>query len=571
MLRPRLNGQTVIVWVAIAIVLYLSGVPLVMLIFGSFRDAPMGDPGGAFTIRNYAKAYLDAEFYRLCWNSLRFAVGTSIVSFTIGTYLAWLSERTNTPLKKIFPIMALVPFLIPGILETIAWIFLLSPKIGLINRTVMTLFGTESAPFNIYSMTGMIWVEGLSFYPIVFLLMSAAFRSMDPTLEEASMVAGSTTWNTMRRITLPIMRPAMLSVVLIIFIRAIEAFEVPALIGIPAKIPVFTSKIYLAIQDFPSDFGLAGTYAVSVVALSIAGIVIYQRSTKMGDRYATISGKGYRSGQVDLGRWRYLTFASAILIFVIAVILPMLVFIWSSVIPFYGIPSRALLNKLTVDNYRYVINYPLVREAFTNSLILSVGAASLTMLLTSVIAWITVRTRMRGRVILESLTFLPITIPGIVLGVSLIWVYLTLPKFLPFLNIYGTLWILLVAYVTKYMPYGIRAASGTMIQINKELEEASNVCGASWFRTFWRVVIPLLMPGFMAGWIYISVVSLRELSTSILLFSHNSMVLSIMAFDLWEGGEYTYVAALGVLMVLLMVALVTVARLLGAKLGVVAN
>jgi iron(III) transport system permease protein len=569
MLQRFLTSQTLILGACVLLVLYLSGVPIVMLIFGSLRNAPVGDPGAAFTIENYTKVYFDSEFYWLFWNSLRFAFGTSLFSFTIGTYFAWLSERTNTPFKKIFIVMALVPFLVPGILETIAWIFLLSPRIGVINRTLMTLLGLESAPFNIYSMWGMIWVEGLSFYPIVFLLMSAALRSMDPSLEEASMVAGSSAWTTLRRVTLPIMRPAILSVFLIIFIRAIEAFEVPALIGIPAKVPVFTSKIFLAIHQFPSDFGLAGTYAVSVMLLSIGGILLYQKATQRGERYATITGKGYRPGELDLGRWRYVTFASAMLIFFVAVILPISILLWSSFIPYYGVPSRALFEKLTLDNYRHVLNYPVARIAFKNSFILSIGAATVTMLLTSVIAWITVRTRMRGRGILESITFIPITIPGIVLGVSLIWVYLTLPKFVPFMNIYGTLWILLIAYVTKYLPYGIRAASGTMIQINKELEEASNVCGASWFRTFWRVIIPLLMPGFMAGWIYISVVALRELSTSILLYSQNSTVLSIMAFDLWESGQFTNVAALGVLMVLLMITLVTVARLLGAKLGVV--
>ena len=571
MLQRWFNLQGLILAACALVVLYLSGVPVIMLIFGSLRNAPIGEPGAAFTIQNYAKAYLDSEFYWLFWNSLRFAVGTSLLSFTIGTYLAWLSERTNTPFKKIFIIIALVPFLVPGILETIAWIFLLSPRIGLINRTLMTLFGLESAPFNIYSMWGMIWVEGLSFYPIVFLLMSAAFRSMDPSLEEASMVAGSNAWTTLRRVILPIMRPALLSVLLIIFIRAIEAFEVPALIGIPAKVPVFTSRIFLAIHQFPSDFGLAGTYAVSVMLLSIGGILLYQKATQRGERYATITGKGYRTGELDLGHWRYITFASAILIFVIAVILPIAILLWSSFIPYFGVPSQELLGKLTLDNYRYVLSYPVAHLAFRNSFILSIAAATLTMLLTSVIAWITVRTRIPGRGILESFAFIPITIPGIVLGVSLIWVYLTLPKYFSFLNIYGTLWILLVAYITKYMPYGIRAASGTMIQINKELEEASNVCGASWLRTFWRVIIPLLMPGFMAGWIYISVVSLRELSTSILLYSHDSTVLSIMAFDLWEGGQFTYVSALGVLMVLLMLVLVTVARLLGAKLGMVAH
>ncbi len=559
-----LNSQILILGGCTFIVFYLAGVPLLMLLYGSLRNAPIGEPGAAFTIQNYIKAYSDKEFYFLFWNSFRYALGTSALTFLIGTYLAWLSERTNTPFKKLFIVMALIPYIIPGILDTIAWILLLSPKIGLINLTLMNFFGLSTPPFNVYSMWGMIWVESIHDYPIVFLLMSAAFRSMDPALEEASMAAGSSTWTTFRRITLPVMRPAMLSVFLIMFIRGIEAFEVPALVGVPAKISVFTTKIFLAIHQFPSDFGLAGTYAVSVMILSIGGIMLYQRATKREERYATITGKGYRPRLIDLGPWRYVTLASACLIFFIALILPLCVLLWSSLIPYYGVPSKELLAKLTLANYNYILNYPLAWVAFKNSFYLSIGSASLTMLLTSVIAWITVRTKMRGRGVLESVTFLPITIPGIVLGVSLIWVYLTLP-----IPIYGTIWVLLLAYITKYMPYGIRAASASMIQINKELEEASTASGGSWAQTFRRVIIPLLMPGFMAGWIYISIVSLRELSTSILLYSYNSTVLSIMAFDLWEGGQYTYVCALGMMMVLLMVSMVTTARLLGAKIGVV--
>jgi iron(III) transport system permease protein len=564
MLKTWFNSQVLILGGCSLIVFYLAGVPIVMLLFGSLRSAPIGEPGAVFTVQNYVKAYSEKEFYYLFWNSFEFALGCAVLTFFIGTYLAWLSERTNTPLKKLFIVMALIPYIIPGILSTISWILLLSPKIGLINLVIMDLLGLSSAPFNIYTMAGMIWVEAIHNYPIVFLLMSAAFRSMDPSLEEASMASGSSTWTTLRRITLPIMRPAMLSVILIIFIRGIEAFEVPALVGVPAKISVFTTKIFLAIHQFPSDFGLAGSYSVSVMTLSIAGILLYQRATKGGERYATITGKGYRPRVIDLGAWRYVTLGSACVVFTIAVVFPIIVLLWSSFIPFYGVPSRELLKKFTWANYKYILNYPLAWVAFKNSFYLSVGTATLTMLLTSVISWITVRTKVRGRAVLESITFIPITIPGIVLGVSLIWVYLTLP-----IPIYGTIWVLLLAYITRYMPYGIRAASATMIQINKELEEASMTSGGSWGQTFWRIIIPLLMPGFMAGWIYISIVSLRELSTSILLYSYNSTVLSIMAFDLWEGGQYTYVCALGIMMVLLMIVMVSVARVLGAKIGIV--
>ena len=558
-----INSQNVILVACSLFVLYLAGIPLAMLLYGSFRSAPIGEPGATYTIQNYIKAYFDREFYLLFLNSLHFAVGVCLITFLIGTYLAWVNERTNTPFKKVFVVMALIPFIIPGILSTIAWILLLSPKIGLINLVVKELLGLESAPFNVYSMWGMIWAEAIHLYPLVFLLMSAAFRNMDTSLEEAALSAGSSTFTTFRRITLPLMRPAMFSVLLIIFVRGIEAFEVPALIGVPAKISVFTTKIFLAIHQFPSDFGLAGSYAVTLLLISSVGVLIYGRITRREERYATVTGKGYRPRVIDLGPWKYLTSASAFLIFLLAVICPVAVLLWSSFIPYYGVPSRELMGKLTLANYTYVLNYPLALTAFKNSFYLSVGSATLVMLLTSVIAWITVKSKLRGRAFLDNMTFIPIAMPGIVLGVSLIWVYLTLP-----IPIYGTIWVLLLAYITKFMPYGIRAASASMIQINKELEEASLASGGTWFQTFRKVLLPLLMPGFVAGWIYISIIALRELSTSILLYSYDSTVLSIMAFDLWEGGQYTYVCALGVLMVLLLVAMAFIARKLGARVGI---
>src|SRR6266496_334059 len=499
----RFNSQSLILVGCTLFVLYLAGIPLVMLLYGSIRSAPIGEPGATYTIQNYIKAYFDREFYLLLLNSVYYAIGTCTLTFLIGTFLAWVSERTNTPFKKLFVVMSLIPFIIPGILSTISWILLLSPKIGLINIVVKELLRLESAPFNVYSMWGMIFAEAIHLYPLVFLLMSAAFRNMDTSLEEAALTAGSSTFQTFFKVTLPLMRPAMFSVLLINFVRGIEAFEVPALIGVPAKISVFTTKIFLAIHQFPSDFGLAGAYAVTLLAISTIGVLIYGRITRKEDRYATVTGKGYRPRVIDLGNWKYVTLGISFLIFFLAVILPVFVLLWSSFIPYYGVPSRELAAKMTLANYQYIINYPLAWTAFKNSFYLSVGSATLVMLLTSVIAWITVKTKLPGREFLDTVTFIPIAMPGIVLGVSLIWVYLPLP-----------------------------------------------------------------MPGFTAGWIYISIIALRELSTSILLYSYNSTVLSIMAFDLWEGGQYTYVCALGVLMVLLLVTMAFVARKLGARVGI---
>jgi len=562
--KRYLNSQVLILLVCSLLVFYLTAIPLGMLLYGSIRSAPVGQPGAVYTIQNYFKAYSDKESYRLVFNSLYLGLGTCLVAFLIGTYLAWVSERTNTPYRKVFRVLALIPFLIPGILSTICWILLLSPRIGLINLVLQGLLGLESPPFNVYSMWGMIWVEAIHLYPIVFLLMSAAFRNMDTSLEEAALAAGSTNFMTFRRITLPLMRPAMFSVLLIVFIRGIEAFETPALVGVPARIYVFTTQIFLAINQLPSDFGLAGAYAAALLAVSLVGVLLYQRTTRGGERYATVTGKGYRPRVIDLGRWKYTTCVSAVFIFLASAVLPGSVLLWSSFIPYYGVPSLDLMAKVSLDNYKFILSYPLALTAFKNSFFLSVSSATLIMFLTSVIAWITVKSKIPGSAVLDNLAFLPIGMPGIVLGVSLIWVYLTFP-----IPIYGTIWVLLLAYITKFMPYGMRAASASMIQINKELEEASTTSGGSWRQTFTKIVLPLLMPGFVAGWIYISIISLRELSTSILLYSHESTVLSILAFDLWEIGHYTEVCALGVLMVVLIMTMAYIAHKIGARLGIV--
>src|ERR1043166_318948 len=398
-----INAQTVILLGCSLFVLYLAGIPLVMLLYGSIRSAPIGEPGAAYTIQNYIKAYFDREFYLLFWNSIKYALGTCLLSFVIGTFLAWVNERTNTPFKKLFMVMALIPFIIPGILSTIAWILLLSPKIGLINLVVKGALGLESAPFNIYSMWGMIWAEAIHLYPLVFLLMSAAFRNMDTSLEEAALTAGSSTFTTFVRVTLPLMRPAMFSVLLVNFIRGIEAFEVPALIGVPAKISVFTTKIFLAIHQFPSDFGLAGAYAVTLLLISTVGVLIYGKITRKEERFATVTGKGYRPRVIDLGAWKYLTLGISFLIFFLAVILPVFVLLWSSFIPYYGVPSRELMAKMTMANFQYILNYPLALTAFKNSFYLSVGSATVVMLLTSIISWITVKTKLPGRALLDNM------------------------------------------------------------------------------------------------------------------------------------------------------------------------
>jgi iron(III) transport system permease protein len=440
---------------------------------------------------------------------------------------------------------------------------LASPKIGIFNLLLQHWFGTHTVFFNVYTLWGMIWVDGLHYSPMAFLLMTAAFRSMDPALEESAAMSGASIGQVVWRITLALSWPAIFATLLILFVRAIESFEVPALLGMPAGIFVFTSAIYEAIHRYPSQIGLASAYGVTLLLLTSAGVWFQSRLSASGQRYSTVTGKGYRPRRIDLGRWRYLTAAIFIAYFLLIVAAPLFVLVWSSIQKFYSVPSAAALANLTLDPYRFILNHPTFARAIWNSLLLCLGSATIIMLVTSVICWMVVKTKIPGRWLLDNLASLPIVFPGLVLGLSIMVFYLNVN-----VGIYGTIWILLLAYITRFMPYGIRYNTASMVQIHKELEESAAMSGASWASTFFRVVLPLLKPGLVAGWIYIAIVSLRELSSSILLYSPGTEVISIMIWELWENGQYVELSALGVMLIVLLFAMVMLAQFVGSRFGV---
>jgi iron(III) transport system permease protein len=413
-------------------------------------------------------------------------------------------------------------------------------------------------------MGGMIFVEGLHLAPLVFLLMVAAFRSMDPSLEESAIMSGAPLRTVVRRITIPLVRPALYAAVLIMVVRTLEAFEVPALLGLPNGTWVFTSRIWQVLDNnTPPAYDQAGAYAMSLLVLTSLGVLWHSRIAKRGRAYQTVTGKGFRPRPVPLGIWRWPAMFLILAYFVVAVIVPLLVVAYASTQQFYSPPTRKTLSHMTLANYGSVLHDDLARTALKNSLILGIGAATAVMLFMAVASWLVVRTQLPGRWVLDNLAFVPLAIPGLVLGVAILFVYLRTS-----LPIYGTLWILFIAYFTRYMPYGMRYASTSMYQLGRELEESATMSGAGWWQTFRRIVLPLLFPGLLAGWIYILVVSLRELGSSILLYSPGKEVLSIVIWERYQNGELPQLAALGILMVGGLVILVTLAYKLGAKIGI---
>lgn len=552
----RLDARIPILGIAVLVAVYLVVVPMGMLVYSSLTGAAPGATG-SLTIDHYVRAFSDASIWQLLGTTVVFALGAGGLAFVFGTTLAWLCERTNMPFKSIFFALTLARMMIPGVTGTIAWIFLLGPRNGMINRLVQA-FGLPVPPMDIFSLPGMIWVEGLALTPLTFLLMGAAFRSMDPSLEESATMSGSGTLTTLYRVTLRLALPAALSVILIMGIRGLEAFEVPALIGIPGGIYTFMSAIYVAVRTYPQDYGVAGALSMLVMVISVIGITLYGKATSRAERFSTVTGKGFRPRAIDLGVWRWAAAAGCSIFFLVTLGLPLFILVWASLFKFYALPSFQALPQASLHNYVEVLGMSAVRRAIGNTIIVTVATTAIVMTLASIMAWIVVKTRAPGRAILDNLVTLPIIFPGLIMGLALIWTYLVLP-----IPVYGTIWIIVISFVTRFVPYGMRTCCTSMIQIHRELEEASLASGATWLQTFTRIFLPLLRPGLLAGGIYVALLSIRELSSAILLWSPGSEVLSVQVWEMWEDGLDVQLAALGIMMALVLGAMVAVVHRLG--------
>jgi iron(III) transport system permease protein len=540
------------------VIAYLSLSPTLMLFYGSFRSKPLGLPG-EFTLAHYISAYADPLTYKLLLNSFIFAAGSALLATFLAATLAWISIRTNAPFRKLFELTAIVPNIFPPVMLAVAWTVLLSPRTGLINRLFMQLLDLSEAPLNIYSLWGMIYVESLITTPLAFLMVSAALYSMDPSLEESARVAGSSNLQIAWRITFPIVRPALLASAMLNFVRAIESFDTPAIIALPARIEVFTTKIYReAVGAFPPNQNLAAAYGVSLLLVTMAFVFFYRRLTARSERYVTVTGRGYRPTIIDLGKWRWIASAAASLILLLIVVLPFLVLIYVSFITYVHVPGAKTWELLTFENYHSNLTDTRTYRALQNSLLLAIGGATLCMLLAALTAWVTTKTKIAGRGFIEALTFIPWAFPGTALAIGLLWTYVYMP-----LPIYGTLWILLIGYITRFLPYGLRAMTSTIIQLHDDLPQASMVCGAGFLTTFWRIMLPLLRPGFIAGWIILATIFLREFSTSVFLYSPGSEPLGPLLYHFYVDGNLGPMCSLALIVSIVCMILIVIARKIG--------
>jgi iron(III) transport system permease protein len=543
----RFDVATVVMICVSVVTAYLVLPPLYSVIQTSLFTTKLTGEIDQFTLRYYEDLLRELQIIGPFLNTFYFSIGSALCATMLGGSIAWLVVRTDTPLRGLGYFTAFASFGTPFILYTIGWLLLLG-RAGPVNYWLKTLVNQTGPVINVYSMFGMILIESLLWSPFVFLMLAAAFRSMDPSLEEASAACGARVWQTMRRISLRLMLPAFFSVMLLIFIRTFESFEIPALVGLPGDIRVLTTSIYLDAQKLPPRYGSAGAFSVLLMMVVAATLYYYFRITREGDRYHTVTGKGYRPTLIGLGRWRYVAGSVLVAYSIVLLVLPFLIILWASLLPFYMQPSLEGLAKFTIKNYVTALHFPKLTDAIKNSVLLGLGSASLVMVLTMLASWLLVRTKIRGRWLLDLLTTLPLLFPGIVMGLAILRFYLFVP-----IPVYGTLWILLIAFVTRYIPYGIRYTHSGLLQLHKELEEASYVSGASWFGSMRRIILPLITPSFLGGWIFVFLLSAKELSMSVLLVSPQTPVVSVAIFELWENAQVGELAAFGVIWTVILV------------------
>ena len=550
------SGETLFFCLVVAILLWLIAIPLLQMLVNSFRTGHPAVPG-PFTVKNYLAAYGTPLTYRMILNTLIFASGGTAITLSIAILFAWLLERTDMPLRNLCWTLLLIPLAMPGLLFSMAYVFLFMPQSGVVNvflRQLLNAIGTEfsEGPINIYSLGGMIFLDGVRGVTTVFLIVVGAFRMMDPALEEASSSAGAQGWTTLRRVTLPVLRPALLAALLYEFSSSMESFEAPLVVGLPGRVFVYSTMIYISTRDAIPNYGLGAAFAASYFVLALVLVYFYQRATvRQPDRFTTVTGKAYRPRLIQLGKWRYAALGMFVLYFMVSVVLPLAVLFWASLLPSYQPPSWEALARLSWRNYRLVLGEPGVLRALWNTFVITFTTATCTACLAFAVSWLVIRTRLRGRLALDGFTFASHAVPGVVVALSFILLYLRPP--FRYLGLYGTVWIVSLALIVQYIAFATRTTNASVLQIHRELEEAGEASGASRMQILGQITFPLIRPAFVACWIWVAAHAMRAFSVPLMLAGRENWPLSVMLWHFWDEEQNLPAAsAMGVMLILLL-------------------
>lgn len=547
--------------ILLVVVGFLVLTPLALMILNSFQIARPGQPI-VWGMEGWVKAFSTPGIVRAMTNTFTLAITRQAIALAIGCFFAWLIARTDLPMKGLLEFFFWLSFFLPALPETMGWILLLDPKYGLLNQGLIGL-GIVSQPlFNIYSFWGIIWAHLGGTVSVKVMLLAPAFRNLDAALEESSRISGASGWHTFFHIIIPVMMPAILVTTILGLIRSLEAFEIELLLGTPIGLQVYSTKIHELVTWEPPQF--APAMALSTVFLGILLLLVAVQRRAIAQRiYTTVTGRGFSIRRTRLGRWRYPAFALVLSFALVITVVPTILLVTGTFMKLFGFFNIA--EPWTLDNWRATLNDPVLLRSLWNTLAIGLGSGFIGVLFYSAIAYAIVKTCYRGRWLLDFLSWLPWSIPGILLGIALLWTFLQTKIFLP---LYGTIYLLMIAMVIKSMPFGTQMIKSVLLQLGNDLEEASKVCGGTWVDTFRRVILPLTMPALITVGLVGFISAARDISTVVLLGSGKSRTLSLLMLDFAAGAEFEKATVVAVTIVGLVVGAALLARALGGQVGV---
>jgi iron(III) transport system permease protein len=541
-------------------------VPLGFLVLGSFSDAKL--PGdfdlAALSLDNYREVWASPATRAVFANTMIYALGAISIGVPLAVALAFLVERTNLPGKLWIYAGVTLCLAMPGMLQSMAYVLLLSPKIGFINRLLMGTFGLAAAPFDIYGLGGMAFVEGLRLVPTAFLMMVPLLRNMDPALEEAASISGAGPISVLRRVTTRLMLPGILAVLIYQLVSALEVFEVPSIIGMPAGIYVFSTRIYAVLHSTSAlpDYGKANALAILYLVVAVATTAVYLKVISRAERFSIVTGKGYRPRVIDLGPWRWIAFALVSVYLMAAIVLPFLVLAYTSFLPYLQVPSVRAFHSFSWSNYRQIFDDELIGQTVRNTLTMTAVTATLTVALSFLVSVVVVRSKFWGRKLLDQIVFMPHAIPGMVMGLAFLWVFLKIDVF--GLPIFGTIWSMVIAFTLSFVAYGTRTMNAAILQIHRDLEDAALINGARPWRMVWRIFVPLMMPTLAGLWIWAVLHAVRVAGLPLMLYQGaRNQVLSVLIWNMWTDGAIGNVGAIATMLVLALLVVTLALRAVG--------
>jgi iron(III) transport system permease protein len=562
--RRRLNvgagAMLSIATVAVACVVAMVAV----VIWLSFVDGLPGDPHLSYSLAHYREILFDAFTYRVFANTLIFSTISLFVSLLFGLPLAWLMERTDFPGKPLVYTLMTVGLLVPGFAVALGWVFLLHPRVGIVNQLLISTFGLREAPINIVNIVGMGMIEGLSLSPVIFIMTAVVFRTMNVSLEEAARMNRATMPQTIWQVTLPLAVPGIVAAGIYVFALGFAAFDIPAVIGLAGRIYTFSTYVFQEMnpnEGIP-EYGSVAVLSVLMVFLAVALSLWYSAMQARAPRYAVITGKSYRPSLIPLNKWKSVSISFVCAYFALTQALPILLLIWAAGLPYVQLPSASALAQFSLNNFRS-LPFELIWSGLRNTFTLMILVPTITLAASVAVSWVVLRSNFRFRRVFDFLAFLPHTIPAIVFSVAA-WL-LALFFLRDIVPIYGTVWILVLVYSIVRLSYGTRMTNSALIQIHRELDESALMSGAGVFGVLRHIIVPLLLPTLLYSWIWIALLAYRELTLPVVLSTAQNQPLSVVVWSLVATSSYGAASAVALLMLIIMIPLLYIYWLLARR------